>query len=80
MVIQATPDPAPLVRAELQRSLLPFGQSRMLPRTAYVDADVFAWEQRHFFDGGWMCVGRSEDLREPGDQTGRIAREAPACS
>ena len=68
MVIQATPDPAPLVRAELERSLLPFGQSRMLPRTAYVDADVFAWEQRHFFDGGWTCVGRSEELREPGDQ------------
>ncbi|HJY74061.1 MAG TPA: aromatic ring-hydroxylating dioxygenase subunit alpha, partial [Streptosporangiaceae bacterium] len=26
------------------------------------------WEQRHFFDGGWMCVGRSDQLPEPGDQ------------
>jgi glycine betaine catabolism A len=68
MVIQPSADFAPLVRAELERSLLPFGQSRMLPRSAYVDPAVFAWEQRHFFDGGWMCIGRSEDLGEPGDQ------------
>ena len=68
MVIQTTPDPAPIDRTELDRSLLPFGQSRMLPRAAYVDDEVFAWEQRHFFDSHWMCVGRSEDLAEPGDQ------------
>ncbi|MBV9870925.1 MAG: Rieske 2Fe-2S domain-containing protein, partial [Frankiaceae bacterium] len=40
----------------------------MLPRAAYVDPAVFAWEQSHFFGGGWMCVGRSEDLPNPGDQ------------
>ena len=61
MVIQTRADSAPLDRAELDASLRPFGHSRMLPRAAYVDPEVFAWEQRHFFDGGWMCVGRSED-------------------
>jgi Rieske 2Fe-2S family protein len=40
----------------------------MLPRAAYVDPAVFAWEQRHFFDGGWTCVGRSQDVARPGDQ------------
>ena len=40
----------------------------MLPRTAYVDPAVFAWEQRHFFGGGWMCVGRSDQIAGPGDQ------------
>jgi Rieske 2Fe-2S family protein len=40
----------------------------MLPRQAYVDDDVFAWEERHFLRGGWMCVGRSEDVAAPGDQ------------
>jgi Rieske 2Fe-2S family protein len=40
----------------------------MLPREAYVDDAVFAWEQRAFFEGGWMCVGRSEDVAVPGDQ------------
>ena len=40
----------------------------MLPRAAYVDPAVFEWEQRNFFGGGWMCVARSEQLPEPGDQ------------
>jgi len=59
---------APLDRAELDGALRPFGESLMLPRASYVDPEVFAWEQRYFFDGGWMCVGRSEQLPEPGDQ------------
>jgi phenylpropionate dioxygenase-like ring-hydroxylating dioxygenase large terminal subunit len=40
----------------------------MLPCAAYTDPAVFAWEQRHFFSGGWMCVGRDEQLPSPGDQ------------
>ncbi len=39
----------------------------MLPRAAYVDPAVFAWEQRHMFGGGWMCVGRSGQVASPGD-------------
>ena len=68
MVIQPVGDPAPIEPAALQASLRPFGRSRMLPRAAYVDPAVFAWEQRHFLDGGWMCVGHSEAVAEPGDQ------------
>jgi glycine betaine catabolism A len=59
---------APVDQAELAQSLQPFGESRMLPRAAYVDPAVFAWEQQHFFGGSWMCVGRSEDVAAPGDQ------------
>jgi Rieske 2Fe-2S family protein len=59
---------APLDRAELGEALRPFGESRMLPRAAYVDPAVFAWEQRNFFGGGWVCVARSEQLPQPGDQ------------
>jgi Rieske 2Fe-2S family protein len=40
----------------------------MLPRTAYVDQAVFDWEQQHFFSGGWLCVGRSDQIKGPGDQ------------
>jgi Rieske 2Fe-2S family protein len=40
----------------------------MLPRAAYVDPRVFEWEQRHFFGGSWICVGRSEDVAASGDQ------------
>jgi Rieske 2Fe-2S family protein len=59
---------APIDRSALEASLRPFGESRMLPRTAYVDETVFTWENEHFFDGGWSCVARSEDLASPGDQ------------
>ena len=68
MVIQPVGDPAPIEPDALQASLRPFGRSRMLPRAAYVDPAVFAWERRHFLDGGWMCVGHSEAVAEPGDQ------------
>ena len=40
----------------------------MLPRSAYVDPAVFAWEQKYFFDSGWTCVGFSSQLAEPGAQ------------
>jgi glycine betaine catabolism A len=60
--------PAPLDQAALAASLRPFGQSRMLPRAAYVDPAVFEWEQAHFLGGGWLCLGRSDQLARPGDQ------------
>jgi glycine betaine catabolism A len=59
---------APIDSAGVADSLRPFGQSRMLPRAAYVDPAVFGWEQKHFFDGGWACVGFSADLAGRGEQ------------
>jgi glycine betaine catabolism A len=59
---------APLDPVALERTLMPFGESRLLPREAYVDPEVFAWEQEHFLRRRWVCVARSEELPEPGDQ------------
>lgn len=59
--------PAPIPEAELAEALAPFGSSKMLPPTAYVDPDVFAWEQANIFSG-WTCVGHAEDLAEEGAQ------------
>ncbi|MGA3152852.1 MAG: aromatic ring-hydroxylating oxygenase subunit alpha [Streptosporangiaceae bacterium] len=59
---------APIDLADLASTLQPFGQSRMLPRAAYVDPEVFAWEQREFFRSGWTCVGFGSELAQPGDQ------------
>jgi Rieske 2Fe-2S family protein len=75
MVSQTPHPPAPVDHAALAASLAPFGQSRMLPRTAYVDPAVFDWEQRHFFGGGWMCVGRSDQVAEPGGQRAEAVGE-----
>ncbi len=55
---------APLDPDDLAMALKPFGSSRMLPKAAYVDADVLAWERRHIFSG-WVCVGRASDVPAP---------------
>jgi len=68
MISQSRYPRAPIDQAGLAASLLPHDESRMLPRGAYVDPAVFAWEQRHFFGGGWLCVGLSSQVAQPGDQ------------
>ncbi len=68
MVSQHDYPAAPLDPAALAATLQPFDRSRMLPRAAYVDPAVFAWEQQHFFGGGWTCVGFSADVAGPGAQ------------
>jgi glycine betaine catabolism A len=61
--------PAPIDRRLLEPCLAPWPQSALtLPREAYLDADVFAWERKLFFEAAWFCAGRSADLSEPGDQ------------
>jgi Rieske 2Fe-2S family protein len=56
--------PAPLDPDQVARSLAPFGESRMLPRAAYLDPEVLAWERRYVF-ADWVCIGRSSDVPEP---------------
>ena len=67
MISQTVRAPAPLDPGAVVQSLAPFGESRMLPRAAYVDPAVFEWEKRHMFGGGWVCVGRSDQVAAPGD-------------
>ena len=57
-------DPA-LLRPVLAPTL---GASRTLPAQAYLSEAVLAWEAEHFFRAGWVCVGRADDLAQPGDQ------------
>jgi glycine betaine catabolism A len=49
---------APFADGALGATLLPFGESTMLPASAYTSDAVFAWEQQHLFAGSWTCVGR----------------------
>ncbi|HYM49108.1 MAG TPA: aromatic ring-hydroxylating dioxygenase subunit alpha [Candidatus Limnocylindrales bacterium] len=58
----------PVAQAQLQGTLAPFGASAGLPGDAYRSPATFAWELRHFFEGGWVCVGRADDLSQPGDR------------
>ena len=52
------------------------GQGRALPAEAYASAEVLAWETQHFYEAGWVCLGRADDLSEAGDQRAyRVGRE-----
>lgn len=55
--------PAPLDQAAVARTDQPFGRAHLLPAEAYTSAAVLEWERRHVFDGGWVCVGRVDELR-----------------
>jgi len=38
-----------------------------LPRDRYVASEWFALEQERVFENQWFCIGRSEEIPEPGD-------------
>jgi glycine betaine catabolism A len=61
--------PPPLDLDAVRRATRPLGESMTLPAAAYASAEVFSWEQQSFFEGSWVCVGRSTELAAAGDQT-----------
>lgn len=56
------PDTAPIDATAVDAILAPFGSSRTLPAEAYRSQDLFDWEQRTLFTGGWTALGRLDDL------------------
>jgi Rieske 2Fe-2S family protein len=63
-----TTAPAPIDRSLLEAVTNELDRSVTLPARAYTSGEVFAWEQRSFFESSWVCVGRGTDLSNPGDQ------------
>ena len=59
---------APIASEATARVLMPFGRSFTLPAEAYTSQELFDWESQHFFEGTWVCAGRSNSLSEPGDR------------
>ena len=66
--------------AEIGRTAaLPFEMAETLPSGAYTDPDFTALEVERLFRGDWVCVGRADEIPEPGDYlTHRIAGTAIA--
>ena len=62
--------PAAPIDHEKIRSVLGDGLdgSTTLPAEAYTSQAVFDWETEHFFENGWVCIGRSDEVGQPGDQ------------
>ena len=72
MAVQSPIDPQ-----VLQPVLAPtLGTARTLPAEAYTSEAVFDWEVEHFFEAGWVCLGRADELATAGDQKAfRIGKE-----
>lgn len=45
----------------------PFGQARAMPKSVYTSPDFAALEQEHIFRKDWLCAGRADALKAPGD-------------
>ena len=61
-------DPVLSPSAELRANVaLPFGQAVAMPKSVYTSAEFADLEQRHVFARDWLCAGRADALREPGD-------------
>ena len=54
--------------AELTASVsVPFEQARAMPKSVYTSERFLDAELRHVFRQDWVCVGRADQLPEPGD-------------
>ena len=42
-------------------------QEKMLPAGCYTEPEFFAFEQAEVFSRTWICVGRVEQVANPGD-------------
>ncbi len=58
----------PIDRTLLEASIAPPDRARTLPAGAYISSEVFDWERERFFDASWVCIGRADQLENPGDQ------------
>ena len=55
-----------LTDAELASVRREYRAASLLPKRAYHDPAVFAWERQHIVRRDWVMVGRVEDTPEPG--------------
>ena len=57
---------SPVSPEEVAAVRRPTLQASLLPARAYHDQDIFDFEIESFFAGGWVSVGREEDVLKPG--------------
>lgn len=57
-------DPAAELRANVA---VPFEQARAMPVSVYTSEAFLALEQEHVFAASWLCAGRVDALKAPGD-------------
>ena len=53
--------------ASFDASVVPVDQARLLPPELYTSPEFFAFEKRAIFLKEWLCVGRANQIPDPGD-------------
>lgn len=51
----------------LDSSILSLDRAQTLPPACYVDREFYAFEKEALFDKEWLCVGREDWVKDPGD-------------
>ena len=46
---------------------VPFERAHAMPKSVYTSPDFAGLEQSHIFAKEWLCAGRAEALKDPGD-------------
>ncbi len=52
-------------------------EAPMLPRACYTSHEFFAFEREAVFARSWLCVGRADEIPNPGDYLAASAAEEP---
>ncbi|HEY6378291.1 MAG TPA: Rieske (2Fe-2S) protein, partial [Candidatus Dormibacteraeota bacterium] len=50
-----------------ERSILPVNEATALPPQLYTSPEFYAFEKEAVFGHEWLCVGRADQVPEPGD-------------
>ena len=56
----------PLAKHLVDRARRPLEEARTLPAAAFTDPRIFEREWARLFEGEWLCVGRVDQVAEPG--------------
>jgi choline monooxygenase len=71
---QLASDPA--FHAQYKQTMLPRAKAHQMPGRLYTSPEIFAAEKEHIFMKTWLCVGREEQVADPGDyMTGEVLTE-----
>ena len=74
---RSTMDRYPGPTEDLKAKILSLVQPDRVHRDLYIDDEIFALEQEHFFANTWNYVGHDSQMPQPGDYiTAEIARPA----
>jgi choline monooxygenase len=66
----------PGFRAQFRQTMLPRAQAHQMPGQIYTSTEVYAAEKEQIFMKTWLCVGREEQVANPGDYfTGEVMAE-----